>query len=416
MCPGGETPPPVPDNGKEKRLRRKAGHAVSVDRERLAGLIERERGAYAASFPRSRAAFEAAGGHLLGGVPMTWMRMWPGGFPVYQAAASAARVTGVDGHTFTDFCLGDTGAMAGHSPRRTVKAVQRRFATPVPRVADLQELNTFLLNHCEAERDRVVQSLFGPFTIRDRLAEDLAAGTPLPSHRFDACVLRPAADVDKYQTIAFDNNRYSVPRPFAFRTVTVKGYVDRIAIAAEGRIVATHKRCYEKHKMILEPIHYLATLGRKPGALDHSPAFRDWSLPACFADFRTALEELHGATAGARRFVRVLQLLGEHPLARVRQAVEECRREHLIDADAVIQRTRSLGAIAVMTPDPAASIPTTYAAAGISVPLPDLNRFDRLLSSNPNPDDCLDDVMKIQSYDTSVTGRVNVVCTGPEAT
>ena len=65
--------------------------------------------------------------------------------------------------------------------------------------------------------------------------------------------------------------------------------------------------------MILDPLHYLATLGRKPGALDHAPVFRDWKLPACFADFRAELERHHGAMAGARRFVRVLQLLGEHP-------------------------------------------------------------------------------------------------------
>ena len=101
---------------------------MSVDRERLAGLIERERGAYAANFPRSRAAFAAAGGHLLGGVPMTWMRMWPGGFPVYQASAAGARVTDVDGHTFIDFCLGDTGAMAGHSPAAVREAVARRYS------------------------------------------------------------------------------------------------------------------------------------------------------------------------------------------------------------------------------------------------------------------------------------------------
>ena len=99
----------------------------------------------------------------------------------------------------------------------TVKAVQTRFATPVPRVADLDELNTFFRKRCEAERDRVVQSLFGPFTIKDRLAEDLAAATPLPAHRFDPCVIHPAVAVDKYQTVAFDGNRYSVPRPFAFR-------------------------------------------------------------------------------------------------------------------------------------------------------------------------------------------------------
>jgi hypothetical protein len=61
----------------------------------------------------------------------------------------------------------------------TVKAVQKWCATPVPRVADLDELNTFFRRWCEAERDRVVQSLFGPFTIKDRPADDLAAAAPL---------------------------------------------------------------------------------------------------------------------------------------------------------------------------------------------------------------------------------------------
>ena len=81
--------------------------------------------------------------------------------------------------------------------------------------------------------------------------------------------------------------------------------------------------------MILDPIHYLATLGRKPGALDHAPVFRDWKLPACFADFRVELERIDGAMGGSRRFVRVLQLLGEHPMSRVTQAIEACLREHL---------------------------------------------------------------------------------------
>ena len=158
----------------------------------------------------------------------------------------------------------------------TVKGVQRRFATPVPRVADLSELNMFLRKCCEAERDRVVQSLPGLFTIKDRLAEDLAAATRLPNHRFDSCVIRPAAPVDKYQTVAFDNNRYSVSRRFAFQMVTVKGYVNRVEIVAQGQSIATHTRCLEKNKMILDPIHYTATLERKPVVLDHSPVFRDW--------------------------------------------------------------------------------------------------------------------------------------------
>ncbi len=99
-----------------------------IDRDRLSALTDRERAAYGANFPASRAAFEADGDHLLGGVPMTWMRMWPGGFPLYHAMASGARVIDIEGHEFIDFCLGDTGAMAGHSPAAVQAAVSRRYS------------------------------------------------------------------------------------------------------------------------------------------------------------------------------------------------------------------------------------------------------------------------------------------------
>jgi transposase len=262
----------------------------------------------------------------------------------------------------------------------TVKAVQKRFATPVPRVADLEELNTFFRKRCEAERDRIVQSLFGPFAIKDRLAQDLAAASPLPAHRFDPCVIRPAVSVDKLQTVAFDNNRYSVPRRFAFEMVTVKGYVAKVEIVAHGQIVATHERSLETKTMILDPIHYLATLGKKPGALDHSPVFRDWKLPACFGEMRAELERIHGAMPGARRFVQVLQLLGEHPMSRVSRAIEACQRDQLHSAEAVIQRTRSLAAIEATRRDATMTPSDQGAAPRIHVPLPDLSRFDQLLS------------------------------------
>jgi hypothetical protein len=193
-------------------------------------------------------------------------------------------------------------------------------------------------------------------------------------------VIRPAVAVDKYQTVAFDGNRYSVPRAFAFQMVTVKGYVDRIAIAARGQVVATHARSLRKHEMILDPIHYLATLGRKPGALDHSPVFREWKLPAGFAEFRVELERAHGEMGGSRRFVRILQLLGEHPMSRVSRAIEACRRDQLSSAEAVIQRTQSLAAIEATNRDATASRAEVAGAPRVDVPLPDLSRFNQLLS------------------------------------
>ncbi|GAA3231079.1 transaminase [Actinocorallia longicatena] len=93
----------------------------------LDGLLRRERALFLQSHPLSAAAYREAGRHLFGGVPMTWMNKTAGGFPLYLDGAHGARVTDIDGHEYVDLCLGDTGAMAGHSPEPVVAAVRRRF-------------------------------------------------------------------------------------------------------------------------------------------------------------------------------------------------------------------------------------------------------------------------------------------------
>ncbi|MGG5257394.1 transaminase [Phycicoccus avicenniae] len=97
-----------------------------TDHARLATLLAAEQERYTAEHPRSRELF-AAGSNLFGRVPMTWMNKWSGGFPLYLDHARGNRITDVDGHTYVDFALGDTGAMAGHSPVPTATAVARRM-------------------------------------------------------------------------------------------------------------------------------------------------------------------------------------------------------------------------------------------------------------------------------------------------
>jgi glutamate-1-semialdehyde 2,1-aminomutase len=96
-----------------------------VDRVRLQALAARERATFADRNPRSAAAYASAG-HLFGQVPMTWMNKNAAGFPIYAATARGARITDIDGHEYVDFCLGDTGAMAGHSPEPVAAAVRRQ--------------------------------------------------------------------------------------------------------------------------------------------------------------------------------------------------------------------------------------------------------------------------------------------------
>jgi hypothetical protein len=240
----------------------------------------------------------------------------------------------------------------------------------------LAELNAYLrqcalakLDHRMAGKTQTVGELF---------EQDKQAALPLPAHAFDPFVPQPAK-VDKYQTVRFDSNRYSVPRRWAFTKVTVKGYVDRIEVVAGDVVIAWHTRSYARSEWIVEPRHYWAILGRRPAALDHSFVFDRWALPACFAQVREAFEQRHGPTAGARQYVRILQLLAEYPLTVVQEAIEHSRSQATINADQIIATTHRLHERRGARPDQAS--PQATPSPTVQIPIPTLGHFDLLLSS-----------------------------------
>ena len=275
------------------------------------------------------------------------------------------------------FCMPRRGNEKPHVENR-VKNLQRRWATPVPQAADLETLNVYLRRCCEEDRQRTASGQRE--SIGRRFEQDQREALPLPEHPFDACI-REERKVDKYQTVAFDNNRYSVPRRWAFQAVTVKGYVDRIEVVAEGQVVARHERSYTEGEQILDPRHYLATLSRKPACLDHSPVFRDWKLPAIFAQLRCQLEERHGALAGSRQFTRVLERLASDPAERIAEAIQWTLARDGSQVDLILSRVDRL------REQPAASAENACARVPVvHVPQPDLSRFDRFLSSGDDED------------------------------
>ena len=99
-----------------------------IDRTRLSALLAREDALFEQRHPRSRALFAQAQAHLLGGVPMNWMVRWAGPFPIFVDRGQGARFVDVDGLSYLDLCLGDTGAMTGHAPAATLEAVTRQIA------------------------------------------------------------------------------------------------------------------------------------------------------------------------------------------------------------------------------------------------------------------------------------------------
>lgn len=97
------------------------------DREKLAKLFAEEVADFVAKHPASEALHQKAAGPLMSGVPMSWMAKWPGPHPIFVQSAKGSRFIDVDGIEYVDFCLGDTGAMVGHSPEESVKAIAEQL-------------------------------------------------------------------------------------------------------------------------------------------------------------------------------------------------------------------------------------------------------------------------------------------------
>src|SRR5215471_4484461 len=97
-----------------------------INRQKLHELHKREEQKFINEHPKSAELYKRAKDSLVGGVPMNWMKKWAGAFPVFVARAKGAHFTDVDGREYVDLCLGDTGAMTGHSPDVVAEAVARR--------------------------------------------------------------------------------------------------------------------------------------------------------------------------------------------------------------------------------------------------------------------------------------------------
>jgi transposase len=300
------------------------------------------------------------------------------------------------------FCMPARGQEKG-DVERTVFALERRFATPVPAVSDLDGLNRHLLGCCLKERERTVSGR--DRTIGEMFEEERRHALELPARPFDAC-LQHIRQADKYQTVRFEEARYSVPRQVAFEPVTVKAYPERIVLVHKGQVVARHRRSRAPGEQVLDPAHFLAALERKPAYLDHTKLFKELKLPPAFAELRRRFETEHGQRTGTRHYIRVLQLLGRHSAEQVARAIDACLHRHDLRAEFIEQKLDSIERKPAATsrgealsspihPMPRAGpdgSPTATPSATLSlfevnaitiptvtVPPPDLRRFDQLL-------------------------------------
>lgn len=274
-----------------------------MNRPALASLVERERAAYVAARPNSARLAREAGRHMMGGVPMHWMRDWPVPVPLYVESARGAELVDVDGHRYVDFCLGDSGAMFGHSPPPVAEAIAaqaaRGLATMLPsslvpevgsRLAKLFGLPCWQLAQTATDANRAVLRLARMITARPRILV------------FDGCYHGTVEET----LVVMDRDGATVPRPGQIgrvhdpaRTTVVVEFNDITAVEhalSQGDIAC----------VLTEPV--LTNAGMvlpQPGFL---PALR----AACTRhDVPLAIDETHTLSSGFGGYARVHDLAAD---------------------------------------------------------------------------------------------------------
>ena len=214
-----------------------------------------------------------------------------------------------------------------------VKYTRLNFMVPVPEAGTMAELNAQFEAKCREDLQRRVRGSHK--TKADLLKEDRAAFRPLPAVPFEAAI-KTSRISNSLSLVRFDDNDYSVPVAYAHRTLTIKGFCEEVRISSGPDPVAVHRRIWDTEQTSFDPLHYLALLERKPGAIDAARPLAGLELPESFAVLRRRLEREWNGN-GVREYIAVLRLLERHSLPALRRAVEKALEVGALSRDAIAQ-------------------------------------------------------------------------------
>ena len=219
------------------------------------------------------------------------------------------------------------------------KRSERTYLSPPPHVEGLSQLAGQLFDDCQNDLKRPGPDVHGGKTVGELLEEERPYLLPLQSERFVAC-RRRSTFVDSHSLVRLDSVRYSVPVSWAYHPCVIEAFVDQIRIWCDRQVVAVHERCYRPGQFVLDPLHYLKLLQRKPGSLDNARAFKGQPWGDAFNLMRTELEYRYRQD-GTLRYITILMLFTEYPEAQVKAAVELCVRRRAFSEDAVLNVLRN---------------------------------------------------------------------------
>jgi hypothetical protein len=199
---------------------------------------------------------------------------------------------------------------------------RRNFLSPILKFANFGELNAYLLEKCEQEGQRKVDRQ--TVTIGEALAQEKPLLRPLPAYPYRCCVSLPVV-LNPYSQVRYQTNRYSVPADKAKKQLVLRVYPFEVEILDGETVLARHPRHYGREEDILDPLHYLPLLERRPGAFEHAKPMRAWRKQwhANYERLLAALQAKWPEGRGVREFVTILMLHRQHPTYLVEQAIAQ---------------------------------------------------------------------------------------------
>ncbi len=273
------------------------------------------------------------------------------------------------------FCTPGEGHEKG-GVEHGVKYVRQNYLVPLPKVRDYAELNAWLRTKCKADDKRQVDRQ--PKSIGAMWSEEKPRLRPLPTTDLAAYMSR-AVTLNRYGQVVFETNRYSVPAHKAQKQLTLRAYPFRIEVLKGTEIIASHKRSYARQQDILNPIHYLPLLAKRPGAFQDAKPMQQWraSWPPLYDELLHQLKQQQSEIMAVHEFVQILQLHLDYDAQVVQTAIEQA----LIDDIAHLSGVRfCLNRLLDPTPQtkPLETLPQPHLAqvgqAALSLP-----QYDQLL-------------------------------------
>lgn len=213
------------------------------------------------------------------------------------------------------FCNIASGNEKGHVEKSVDFVRRKAFSGPEKDCFDsLSEANIYLLDECAKLNKRPISGSLIPSNRFEEEAQVLLPDVPM----FVSCI-KTTGRVDKYSTITFAQNRYSVPDHLVGRRLPFRVYSDTIVIYDDGVIVAKHERSYKNHDWRIDIMHYLKTFKQKKGALTNSTALlqADTSIKKIFTDYYNS---------DAKTFLEVLEIVYEKGIDPVMHALMQLEK------------------------------------------------------------------------------------------